>query len=82
MIYLAVKGNREVKINDVDQANYEKLGFVVYKKDDDGKVTLVTKKADPKADAKLIKTLEKNVEVLEKENTDLKAKLAELEGKK
>lgn len=82
MTYLAVKGNREVKIDVVDQANYESRGFLVYKKDDEGKVALVTKKADPKADAKLIKTLEKNVEELEKENTDLKAKLAELEGKK
>lgn len=75
MTYLAVKGNREVKIDVVDQANYESRGFLVYKKDDEGKVALVTKKADPKADAKLIKTLEK-------ENTDLKAKLAEFEGKK
>lgn len=82
MTYLAVKGNREVKINEVDQANYEKLGFIVYKKEDDGKVALVTKKADPEADAKLIKKLEKTKAELEKENTDLKAKLAELEGKK
>lgn len=82
MTYLAVKGNREVKIDAVDQANYEGRGFLVYKKDDDGKVTLVTKKADPKADAKLIKELEKTKVELEKENTELKAKLAELEGKK
>jgi len=82
MTYLAVKGNREVKISDVEQADYEARGFTVYKKDNEGKVTLLTKKADPKADAKLIKELEKTKAELEKENTELKAKLAELEGKK
>lgn len=81
MLY-ALKGNRQVLIDESQKLDFEKDGFDVYDLKDDNKLVLLTKKSDPKADAKLIKTLEKNVEELEKENTDLKAKLAEFEGKK
>lgn len=80
MLY-ALKGNRQIKIDSSQKEDFEKKGFEVFELKEN-KLVPVTKKADPKADTKLIKTLEKNVEELEKENTDLKAKLAELEGKK
>ena len=73
MLY-AQKGNRQVKIDESEKKKFEGKGFEVFELKDD-KLVLVTKKADPKADAKLIKELTK-------ENTELKAKLAETEGKK
>lgn len=81
MLY-ALKGNRQVLIDESQRLDFEKDGFDVYDLKDDNKLVLLTKKADPKADAKLIKELEKTKAELEKENAELKAKLAELESKK
>jgi len=72
MLY-AMKGNRQVKIDDTEKANYESKGFEVFK-EEEGKLVALTKKPDSKADAKLIKALEKEV-------SDLKKKIAELDTK-
>lgn len=72
MLY-AVKGNRQVKIDEAQKVSFESKGFEVFK-EEEGKLVALTKKTDSKADAKLIKALEKEV-------SDLKKKLAELEAK-
>ena len=73
MLY-ALKGNRQIKIDETEKDSFESKGFDVFK-EDDGKLVLLTKKSDPKADARLIKSLEK-------ENAELKAKVREVEVKK
>jgi len=80
MLY-AQKGNRQVQIDESEKEKFEGKGFEVFELKGDKLVSL-TKKSDSKADAKQIKELEKNNKALEEEVVELKAKLAELEGKK
>jgi len=73
MLY-ALKGNRQIKIDETEKDSFEAKGFDVFK-DVEGKLVLLTKRSDSKADAKLIKNLEK-------ENAELKAKFNEVEVEK
>lgn len=81
MALYAQKGNRQIQIDESQKTEFENKGFEVSELKD-GKLISLTKKVDSKADAKLIKELEKKVEALEKENTELKAKLTEPKGEK
>lgn len=65
---LAVKGNREERINADDKEKYLENGYSLYEKSE-GKVTLIEK---PEKKSKEMITLEK-------ENAELKKRLAELE---
>jgi len=66
---LAVKGNREIKIEADDKERYLNDGYSLFEKGEDGKVKNLAK--PEKKSKELI--------ALEKENADLKLRLAELE---
>ena len=66
---LAVKGNREVKIETDDKERYLENGYSLFEKGEGGKVISLAK--PEKKSKELI--------ALEKENADLKLRLAELE---
>lgn len=71
-MFYALKKNRQIKIDDSEKEVFEARGFEVFELKDDKLVSLA-KKADPKADAKQIKALEKEV-------AELKAQLAKKEA--
>lgn len=66
---LAVKGNREFKIEADDKEKYLDAGYSLFEKGEDGKVKSLAK--PEKKSKEMIN--------LEKENAELKKKLAELE---
>lgn len=66
---LAIKGNREVRISPDDKEKYLDAGHSLFEKGEDGEIK------------QLVKPVKKTKELiaLEKENADLKKRLAELE---
>lgn len=64
---IAIKGNKEIKILEMQKDNYLEKGYTIL--DEDLKIV-----ACPS-------TKEEKIRQLEKENKDLKAKLAKIEGK-
>lgn len=66
---LAIKGNREVKIEQHEQTAFENNGYVVVEIDDKGKLKILTKDEN-----KDLKTINK---ALEKEVAELKAQVAD-----